>query len=103
MQKEIAGNTVEVDNEGYLEDMHQWNGEIASSIAKELGIEELSQKHWDVVNWLREQALNGEELNIRRVGKSGVVDIKEFYQLFPGGPLKNASKIAGLRKPTSCL
>ena len=103
MQKDIAGQSVSVDVEGYMTDMNQWNGEIAQAIAAELGINELTQKHWDVLNWLRDRKSNGEELNIRKVGKSGIVDIKEFYQLFPGGPLKNASKIAGLTKPTSCL
>jgi tRNA 2-thiouridine synthesizing protein E len=103
MQKTIAGQDVDVDAEGYLTDMNQWNGEIAKEIASGLNIGELSEKHWAVINWLREQVAAGVELNIRKVGASGVVDIKEFYQLFPGGPLKNASKIAGLHKPTSCL
>jgi len=102
MQKELAGQSVDVDVEGYLTDMNQWNGDIANAIASELGIT-LTQKHWDIINWLRDQVAQGVELNIRKVGASGIVDIKEFYQLFPNGPLKNASKIAGLRKPTSCL
>lgn len=102
MQKEIAGQQVDVDIEGYLTNPDQWNGDIAQAIAGELNIE-LTQTHWDVLNWLREQHYQGQEVNIRKVGKSGIVDIKQFYQLFPGGPLKNASKIAGLKKPTSCL
>lgn len=103
MQKNLGGQDVDVDVEGYMTDMNQWNGEIAKAIAAELGIAELSEKQWAVLNWLREQKSQGVELNIRKVGNSGIVDIKEFYQLFPGGPLKNASKIAGLHKPTSCL
>jgi tRNA 2-thiouridine synthesizing protein E len=102
MQKEIAGQQVDVDVEGYLTNPDQWNGDVAQAIASELHIE-LTQTHWDVLNWLREQHYQGQEVNIRKVGKSGIVDIKQFYQLFPGGPLKNASKIAGLKKPTSCL
>lgn len=103
MQKTIAGQNVDVDIEGYLTDMNQWNGEIAKEIADDLGINELSEKHWSILNWLRDQTSQGVELNIRKVGASGIVDIKEFYQLFPNGPLKNANKIAGLHKPTSCL
>jgi len=103
MNKTINGHDVDVDAEGYLTDMEQWNREIAQEIAKELDIDELTDKHWEVIDWLREQKSQGIELNIRKVGNSGVTDIKEFYQLFPGGPLKNASKIAGLNKPTSCL
>lgn len=103
MEVTIAGHTVTVNSEGYLTDMNQWNGEIASELAKGLGINELSEKHWAVLNWLRDQHANGVEVNIRKVGASGICDIKEFYTLFPNGPLKNASKIAGLPKPTSCL
>ena len=102
MQKEIAGQHIDVDIEGYMTNPDQWNGDIAQALASELHIE-LTQKHWDVLNWLREQHYQGQEVNIRKVGKSGIVDIKQFYRLFPGGPLKNASKIAGLKKPTSCL
>ena len=103
MQKTIAGQIIDVDVEGYLTDMHQWSEDIAKAIAPELGITELTPKHWEVINWLRQQKEQDIDLNIRKVGNSGIVDIKEFYQLFPNGPLKNASKIAGLRKPTSCL
>lgn len=103
MQKNIAGQDVDVDVEGYMTNMDQWNGEIAKTIADELGIHDINEKQWAVLNWLRDQNKQGVELNIRKVGGSGIVDIKEFYQLFPGGPLKNASKIAGLHKPTSCL
>lgn len=102
MQKNLGGQQIDVDIEGYLTNPDVWNGEIAGDIAKELNIN-LTQKHWDVLNWLRQQHYEGNEVNIRKVGKSGIVDIKEFYQLFPGGPLKNASKIAGLKKPTACL
>jgi tRNA 2-thiouridine synthesizing protein E len=102
MIKTLGGQDIEVDVEGYLVNPDNWTGEIATDIAKELNIE-LSQVHWDMLNWLRERHYAGEEVNIRKVGKSGIVDIKQFYQLFPGGPLKNASKIAGLKKPTSCL
>ena len=42
-------------------------------------------------------------MSIRKIKNSGVVDIKEIYQLFPKGPLKVASKVAGLKKPASCL
>lgn len=103
MQQTIVGQVIDVNSEGYMTDMSQWNGEIAKELAKSLGIDELTEKHWAVLNWLRDQHANGVEVNIRKVGGSGICDIKEFYQLFPNGPLKNASKIAGLPKPTSCL
>lgn len=102
MQKTIAGKEVEIDEEGYLVDPQQWNKEVAQEIAKELNIE-LTDKHWEVVDYLRAQHDEGVDMSIRKVGKSGVVDIKGLYTLFPGGPLKNASKIAGLSRPASCV
>ncbi|MFP4023644.1 MAG: TusE/DsrC/DsvC family sulfur relay protein [Thiohalospira sp.] len=101
-QKTIAGVTLEVTDEGYLQDPSQWNEEIAKEIAKEEGIE-LTDKHFEVFKFIREKYQKGEELTIRKVGKSGIVDIKGLYQLFPGGPLKLSSKIAGIPKPTSCV
>ncbi len=100
--KTIAGKEINVTEEGYLEDMNQWNEDVAKAIASELNID-LTDKHFEVLNFLREKAKNGETLTIRQVGKSGIVDIKEFYKLFPKGPMKFASKIAGLPKPTSCV
>lgn len=93
---------VKRNEEGYLEDASEWSEDIAKEIAGELSID-LSDKHWEVIKYLRDQHDQGVEMSIRKMGKSGVVDIKEFYQLFPGGPLKNASKIAGLKRPVSCV
>jgi len=64
---------------------------------------ELTEKHFQLLQWLREKYAEGVPLTIRKVGNSGITDIKQFYQLFPGGPLKNASKIAGIPKPVSCI
>jgi len=103
MQATIAGRTVEVNEEGYLTDPGNWTKGLAEELAIGLGIEKLTDKHWAVIDYLRSEHAKGEEMSIRKVGNSGVVDLKTFYALFPGGPLKNASKIAGLSKPTSCI
>lgn len=103
MNKEIAGNTVKVDEEGYLTDPSQWNETVAAALAVEEGIPTLTDRHLAVLNHLRQQQSAGVPLTIRALGKSGVVTIKELYELFPGGPLKKASKIAGIPKPTGCI
>jgi tRNA 2-thiouridine synthesizing protein E len=99
-QKTLAGVNLEVSEEGYLADPTQWSEEIAKEIAKEENIE-LTEKHFEVIKFLRENAEAG--LTIRKIGKSGIVDIKGFYDLFPGGPLKVSTKIAGIKKPASCV
>jgi len=101
-EKTFAGKTVEVNEEGYLLNRDDWNKDLAAEMAKEDGIE-LTEKHYEVLEYLREKDAAGETLTIRKVGKSGIVDIKGLYQLFPGGPLKLSSKYAGISKPASCV
>lgn len=98
----LAGVPVDLNDEGYLTDASQWTPEVAGMIAGEEGIS-LTEKHFEILRYLREQQAEGTKLSIRRVGKSGLVSIKEFYDLFPGGPLKKASRIAGIPKPASCV
>lgn len=102
MEKTIAGKTLNFTEDGYMTDFEAWNEEIAAELAKEENIE-LTDKHFAVLKYLREKHQSGASLTIRSVGKSGIVDIKGLYQLFPGGPLKISSKLAGIPKPTSCV
>lgn len=102
MEKMIAGKNIAVNEEGYLTDFAQWDKNVATEIAKENKIE-LGTRHWEVISYLQTEYKNNVPLSIRKIGKSNVVDIKEFYELFPNGPLKISSKIAGIPKPASCL
>ena len=102
MDLNIAGYKLDVTEDGYLTDQSQWNKEIAEEIAKQENIE-LTDRHWEVISWIQEQVKNEVALSIRGIKKSGVINIKEFYALFPGGPLKISTKIAGVPKPKSCV
>jgi dissimilatory sulfite reductase related protein len=101
-QKTYAGVAVEVNDEGYFTDPSQWTKEIAVDIAKQEGVE-LTDKHYEMLEYLRNKYNSGEQLTIRGINKSGIVDVKTFYQMFPGAPLKKSTKIAGIPKPTSCV
>jgi TusE/DsrC/DsvC family sulfur relay protein len=101
-QLTINDKIISVNEEGYFTDPTQWTVEVANEMAKKENIE-LTDKHFEVLNYLRTKHADGEALSIRKVGKSGIVDIKEFYKLFPGGPLKISSKVAGIPKPVSCV
>lgn len=94
---------MDVNEEGYLTDMSQWNENIATAIAAEEGVGPLNEGHQKVIQYLRAQQAKGAALTIRSMGKSGVVTTKELYDLFPGGPLKKSSKIAGIPKPVGCI
>lgn len=93
---------INVNEEGYLTDLSQWTKEIGTEIAKEHEIE-MTDKHWEVITWIQEMVKADKPLSVRGVKKSGVIDIKQFYALFPGGPLKVSTKIAGVPKPKSCI
>jgi len=103
LQKTYAGVTVDVNEEGYFTNPSQWTKEIAAEIAKEEGIATLTDQHFAIIEFLRNRHNNDEALSIRSINHSGVLDVKTFYQLFPGAPLKKATKIAGIPKPASCV
>lgn len=102
-QKSYAGITVDVNDEGYFTNPSQWTKDIALEIAKEEGIDTLTDQHYAIIEFLRNRHMNGDALSIRSINHSGVIDVKTFYQLFPGAPLKKATKIAGIPKPASCV
>ncbi len=102
MEKTIGNKTIDVNDQGYLTDFSQWDKEVATELAKEKGID-LTDKHWEVIEYLQNKHKNEEALSIRGIKKSGVINIKEFYNLFPGGPLKVSTLIAGIPKPKSCI
>jgi TusE/DsrC/DsvC family sulfur relay protein len=101
-QKTYSGITVDVNEEGYFTNPSQWTKEMAVEIAKEEGIV-LTEQHYAIMDFLRNRFKSGELLSIRSINHSNVIDVKTFYQLFPGAPLKKATKIAGIPKPASCI
>ncbi|MCX6205840.1 MAG: TusE/DsrC/DsvC family sulfur relay protein [Bacteroidetes bacterium] len=102
MDKLIAGKTIQVNEEGFMTNFSEWNKEVGEALAVENKIE-LSPKHWELINYIQSEVKNEAALSIRKIGKSGIVDIKEFYALFPNAPLKTATKIAGVPKPAGCI
>jgi tRNA 2-thiouridine synthesizing protein E len=107
---EVNGTTYETDEEGYLVNLADWNKDIAEAIAKAENVE-MSDNHWEVVNFLREyydeyQIAPAVRVLTKAIGKQLGVDkgnSKYLYELFPYGPAKQACKIAGLPKPTGCV
>ncbi|WP_022941604.1 TusE/DsrC/DsvC family sulfur relay protein [Psychromonas hadalis] len=104
------GQLYATDNQGYLLDSTQWTERLAVEIAKLESIQ-LSEKHWQVVFFVREFYL---EFNtspaIRALVKAmqkklgaDAVNSRYLYRLFPEGPAKQATKIAGLPKPARCI
>ena len=107
---DVAGKSIETDEEGYLVNLSDWTDEVANEIAKTENID-MSESHWEVVNFLREyyeefQIAPAVRVLTKAIGKKLGADkgnSQYLYELFPYGPAKQACKIAGLPKPTGCV
>lgn len=100
----LAGTNVDVNEEGFFTEPDEWTKDMAVELAKEAGIDELTERHWTVIDFMRSQYFEkGTGPTIRVMGKTSGVPVKELYQLFPKGPAKMAAKIAGIPKPRGCI
>ena len=96
--------TLEVDEDGFMAEPEIWNKEVAAALATTEGVDDLTEDHWKVVQYLRDYYLQfGVAPMIRKVCKQTGYDLKTIYTLFPSGPAKGACKVAGLPKPTGCV
>jgi tRNA 2-thiouridine synthesizing protein E len=110
MALDVGGKSIETDEEGYLVNRDDWSQEVAEAIAKAENLD-MSENHWEVVNFLREyydeyQIAPAVRVLTKAIGKKLGKDkgnSKYLYELFPYGPAKQACKIAGLPKPTGCV
>jgi len=109
---ELNGKTYETDEDGYLTNIEDWNEDVARYLAKSVGIEELTKDHWDVIHFLKDYYTEYKiapmikiltKAMAQKMGKDRKEVSKYLYDLFPGGPAKDACKIAGLPKPTGCV
>ena len=110
MSIEVNGAAIETDEEGYLINLSDWSEDVAKEIAKGENVD-MSDNHWEVVNFLRQyydeyQIAPAVRVLTKAIGKQLGEDkgnSKYLYELFPYGPAKQACKIAGLPKPTGCV
>ena len=107
---EFNGKQLETDEEGYLQNLSDWEPDVAALMARADDIE-LGDNHWEVINFLREYY---DEYKIapairiltkamaKKLGREKG-NTRYLYQLFPQGPAKQACRYAGLPKPTGCV
>ena len=102
---ELGGNSYEVDEDGFLQELDKWNPQFAQDYAPLEGIEgELTEDHWKLINYIRDYyAEYGIAPMIRKLCKDCGFKLKYIYEMFPSGPAKGACKLAGLSKPTGCV
>ena len=104
MAYEYDGKTIETNDNGYLTNQEDWSEGLAQVIADEEGLGTLTEKHWDIINYLREEYFNNaqNQPNERTILKAmtekwgGKVIQKDTFTLFPLMPSKQGGKVAGL-------
>jgi tRNA 2-thiouridine synthesizing protein E len=107
---EFNGQQIEVDPQGYLKNVNDWQPELAPVLATSEDID-LTPAHWEVIHFVRHFYLEYKtspaiRVLVKAIGQSMGPDkgnSKYLYTLFPIGPAKQATKIAGLPKPAKCL
>lgn len=103
MSIEFDGKTIETTEKGYVVNLDDWSEGLAAVIAASESID-LTDRHWDVMNFLRDEYINNRENqpNTRAIIKAmsaawgEKISQKDLYALFPGDPSKQAGMIAGL-------
>jgi tRNA 2-thiouridine synthesizing protein E len=100
----VAGKQFELDEDGFIQNPELWDEAVAAELAKVEGIQELTEDHWKLVQYIRNYY---KEFNIapmiRKLCKDTGFDLKKIYELYPSGPAKGLCKVAGLPKPTGCV
>ncbi len=103
MSFEFDGKTIETDDNGYLVNQDDWSEEMGKHMA-ELENIELTDRHWDVMNYLREEYFDNGQVQpntrtiIKAMSAAWGEKIKQgdLYKLFPLDPSKQGGRIAGL-------
>jgi len=100
----FANVDIAVDEEGFFLDPSVWTEEIATELAAAIGIDELTEDHWTVIKFAREDfAAHGETPTLRRVSTGSGVPTKALFELFPKKPAKKFAYVSGLPKPKGCV
>ncbi|MDI6889970.1 MAG: TusE/DsrC/DsvC family sulfur relay protein [Thermodesulfovibrionales bacterium] len=104
------GKEYDMDEDGFLQDWEAWEEGMAPELAKMEGVE-LDDRHWELIRYLRDYYIKYQiappiKMLVKEMAKAFGPEkgnTKYLYQLFPGGPAKQACKFAGLPKPTGCV
>ncbi|PCS24250.1 tRNA 2-thiouridine synthesizing protein E [Candidatus Enterovibrio escicola] len=107
---ELNGKHTDTDAQGYLKNFSDWCEQLVPILAKQENIT-LTKAHWKVIYFVQafykefKTSPNTRMLVMAMKNKygSGKSSSRYLFQLFPKGPAKQATKLAGLPKPVKCL
>jgi tRNA 2-thiouridine synthesizing protein E len=101
---QVGDEELVLDGNGFLQEPLRWNPEVAQAIARDEGIESMTEQHWSVVNYIRTYWQEHDLAPaVRLLCQNSHVSVRDMYKLFRSGPAKGACRIAGLPKPDGCV
>lgn len=100
----VGDKIIETDKDGFMVHPDLWDEEVAKAIAREEGIEEMTEDHWRVVNFIRQYWLEHDLApEVRLLCSELGLGVRQIYKLFASGPARGACRVAGLPKPDGCV
>ena len=100
----IGDTDINLDPDGFMIDPNLWNDEVARAIAEEEGIDEMTENHWKIVEFIRNYwKEHGLAPEVRLVCKETGLGLRQIFKLFASGPARGACRVAGLPKPDGCV
>lgn len=106
----VDGKAIPLDKHGYLANLQDWNTAVAQALAVAEQIT-MTEAHWEVVHFVRQFYVEFQTSPAIRILVKAMAqqlgpekgNSKYLFMLFPQGPAKQATRIAGLPKPAKCL
>ena len=106
----VDGKAIPLDKHGYLVNLQDWNTAVAQALAVAEQIT-MTEAHWEVVHFVRQFYVEFQTSPAIRILVKAMAqqlgpekgNSKYLFMLFPQGPAKQATRIAGLPKPAKCL
>ena len=105
INKLVTQESADAAMRGHLVELEPWSEDMAMRMARADGLE-LSDDHLAIIRYLRDCfADHGDTVNARTLSKAledefaGLGGHKFLYNLFPLGPISQASRYAGLPMP----
>jgi tRNA 2-thiouridine synthesizing protein E len=100
----LVGRQIWFDDEGFLWDPDDWTGEVAEGLARERGMDGITEEQWRVLRFLRGYYLHNGRSPMHRELRAGTgLTLVELERMFPDGIKMGARLLAGLPNPKTCL
>ncbi|MHC4606005.1 MAG: TusE/DsrC/DsvC family sulfur relay protein [Planctomycetota bacterium] len=100
-EKSIPGT--ELDNDGFLRTMSNWDRTKAEELALEHEVGPLTDDHWKVIEFVQGYYKTyGQGPSVVKVHRETGLTSEDICRLFPCGMVKGAYRLAGLPRPPGC-